>query len=61
VLSPVRDILTDVGVEENAETSGVHWAKLGKVIDDRVDDDPKITLFVVLQVSQDAPILTGRG
>jgi len=40
--------LTDICVEENAETTWVHRAKLAQVIDDRVDDDPQVAFLVVL-------------
>jgi hypothetical protein len=44
-------VRTDFLVEEDTEASGVHGAKLAKIIDDRVDDDPEVALLIVLMVS----------
>ena len=43
--------LTDLLVQQHAESTGVHRSKFAQIIDDRVDNDPKGTLLVVLFVS----------
>lgn len=40
--------LTNIAVEQNTETAGVHLGKLAQVIDDRVDDNVKVAVLVVL-------------
>ena len=40
--------LTDFWIEQHSNPPRVHFPKLAKIIDDRIDNDPQIAFFIML-------------